>query len=128
MAESRIHAVDHVHLEAPPEAREGLCWFYNELIGLTELAAGEGGDGVLRFKSGQLELRIRLSPDARVEPVDERATFFVSSLAEAEAELRERRMTYELLRGFDWTDRRISVLDPAGNRVCLRRDPSGMPL
>ncbi len=125
MGESRIHAVDHVHLEAPPEALEGLRWFYGELVGLKELSSE---DGRLCFKSGLLELRIRLSPEAVVEPVDERATFFVASLTEVSAELRERHIEYELLRGFDSTDRRLTLVDPGGNRVCLRRDPSRMPL
>lgn len=119
MRTGRIQAVDHVHLEAPVGSEPSLRWFYGELLDLAEMPPGEG---VLRFRSERIELRIRLCSEPAIEAIDERVTVAVRSLRVVEDLLQERKTPYERFRGLDWTDRRLSLLDPAGNRVVIRRD------
>ncbi|MCO6436995.1 MAG: hypothetical protein J5J06_07900 [Phycisphaerae bacterium] len=127
MIESRIVAVDHVHLEASPEACENLRWFYGELAGLTDLQPDEWQGELLRFKSERIELRIRLTPEPRLEQIAHTATILVDSLDLACEQLLERRIAFDRLSNVAFTDRRISLLDPGGNRVAFKqRWPFGM--
>lgn len=121
MDESRIQAVDHVNLEAPNGREEGLRWFYGEVAQLEEVAS-DGADPLrLCFKSGQIELRVHCVPSPRVEPIECRATVFVDSLATAVEQLEERRVPFTRLSGLLYSDRRVEVHDPAGNRVALKQ-------
>lgn len=101
-----------------------MSWFYGEFLGLP-LMPGGGGDAagarILRFKSERFELRIGLVQDAVVEPVACRLTIEVPSLEESAAALDEHRYPYDWLRGLRFTDQAIMLLDPAENRVILRR-------
>ena len=134
MRESRIVAVDHVNLEAPLGVEELVRWFYADLCGLDPVGkssvgeADEGGDpdggageGIeLRFRSEQLEVRIRIRRRPRIESVACRLTIRVEDLHETREQLEERRIPYEALTGVTYSDRRIAVLDPAGNRIELK--------
>lgn len=120
MWESRIIAVDHVNVEAPPGAADGLRWFYGEVCLLDEVDASVGG-AKLVYRSGRIELRIHLLGSPVVEPVDCRVGILVPELSEATELLEERRVGYDTLSGLTWTDQRISLLDPGGNRVELRQ-------
>jgi catechol 2,3-dioxygenase-like lactoylglutathione lyase family enzyme len=51
-----------------------------------------------------------------------RVTIAVPSLAEAVQRLDERSVAYERLTGILFTDRRLQVLDPAGNRVEFKQE------
>lgn len=121
MKPSRIQAVDHVNMEAPLGVEDGLRWFYGEVVGLEEIPPARGTEPVLCFRSGNLELRIRLLPRPNVDPMDGRLTLMVQFLSEAKRLLDERHVSYEPLHGLDWTDRRVSLLDPGGNRVELKQ-------
>lgn len=121
MIESRIVAVDHVHLEASPEACENLRWFYGELTGLTDLQPKEWQGELLRFKSERIELRIRLTQMPRLEQIAHAATILVVSLDETCALLDDRRLPFDRLSSVAFSDRRISLLDPGGNRVALKQ-------
>jgi hypothetical protein len=78
--------------------------------------------GTLRFRSARVELRILLKPDPDVDPVRRRAVVSVRSLEAVAATLDERGMAYTRLSGLTWTDRRLSLLDPGGNRVELKQE------
>lgn len=118
---NRILAVDHVHLEAPLGCEEELRWFYGELAGLDEQPP-EGDDGtLLRFRDAEWEVRITLTAEPKTEATAERVTLAVASLFEAKEMLIERKIRFEQISGTTWTDRRLSVLDPAGNRVGIKR-------
>ncbi|UCF34178.1 MAG: hypothetical protein JSV78_02515 [Phycisphaerales bacterium] len=119
---SRIQAVDHIHIEATLECAEELRWFYGELAGLEEVQEDGVEATVLRFRSAQVEIHIHLVEEPEIETVDERVTVAVPSFAAVKQELQERRVPFQLIRGVTWTDQRLSLLDPAGNRVALRRE------
>lgn len=127
----RLIAVSHVHLEAAPGIEPELHWFYGDLIGLRLVevslspseagAAGLAEADTIRFRSDRTELRIKVTEDPDVDPIACRAYFEVPFLAEVAEVLDERKYEYELCQGLRFTDRYLSLLDPAGNRVILRR-------
>ncbi len=122
MLESRIVAVDHVTLEAPRESENDLRWFYGELATLDEVvAAAEWGRRIV-FKSLRIELRIDLRESPKVDPIDCRLTVRVPLLDEVIEQLEDRKIEFQPISGIHWTDRRITLLDPGGNRVELRKD------
>lgn len=116
MFESRIVAVDHVNLEAPVATEEEIRWFYGE-VGLLDEVQAVSTTERLVFKSARIELRVRLREHPRVEAIDCRVAILVPSLSEATDLLDDRKVPYESHSGIRWTDRRISLLDPGGNRV-----------
>ncbi len=120
MLDSRIVAVDHVNLEASPGAGEAMRWFYGEVCQLDEVET-DGSEARLLYKSARIELRVAFVDQPSVESVDCRVAILVPEMAEATDLLDERRVDYDTLSGLDWTDRRVSLLDPAGNRVELRQ-------
>lgn len=127
----RLIGVSHVHLEAAPGIEPELHWFYGDLIGLRQVDAGPSPSGAgaaglteantIRFRSDRIELRIKVTEDPDVEPIACRAYFEVPLLPEVTAVLDERKYEYELFQGLRYTERYLSLLDPAGNRVILRR-------
>ncbi len=123
---SQIVAVDHVELEGVPGAVTDLLWLYQDLVGLTLMAsesvepAAPPGT-LLRFRSGNIELRYRLRSDPVVEAVACRLTVEVPLLGRIEAVLLERSWPYQRLRGLSRTDRRLSLLDPGGNRIEIKQ-------
>ena len=120
MRQSRIVGVDHVHLDAGVGTLEILRWFYGELVGLEEVET-RIEESQLRFRSEHLEIRIRLSSNPEIDSVRSRVTILVPSLIETAAQLDERSLEYQRISGINFTDRRLSMLDPAGNRVELRQ-------
>lgn len=76
---------------------------------------------MIRFRSDRMELRIKVTEDPDIEPIACRAYFEVPFLNEVMEDLEERKYPHELFRGLRYTDRHVSLLDPAGNRVILRR-------
>ncbi len=120
MGWSRIRAIDRVRLEASPEVVDGLRWFYGEVAGLeADLASSPGR---LCFKSGRIELTINLVDRPKIERIARVATISVRSLAEVGEMLDEAGVPYDRSRGLSYTDRRIWVHDPAGNRVELKQE------
>ena len=128
MSDSRIHAVDHVHIEAGKGQEDDLDWFYGDLGGLERLPDSTGSPTRIRFRSAQLELRIDLVDRPRVEGVGCRVTLLVTSLEETMAALDERALAYVWLRDLMWTSRRIETHDAAGNRVAFKQEWPNAPL
>lgn len=121
MEPSRIHAVNHVELEAPYGADDSIRWFYAEVAGLDEMPADGDAPARIRFKSERIELRLKLVDRPVVEQVAVRVTIGVRSLAETEALLEERKVPYECVSGISFTDRVVLAKDPAGHLVAFRR-------
>ncbi len=121
MKPSQINAIDRVTLEAPEGVEEELCWFYGDLVGLTQDLA-EPQDGELCFRSAHVELRIEIKAAPKIESNRRRTTVSVAALQWVMDRLDERRIGYTRVSGLGWTDRRISLLDPAGNRVELKQE------
>ncbi|MCH7591269.1 MAG: hypothetical protein IH989_00615 [Planctomycetes bacterium] len=128
MRHSRIQAVDHVNVESPHGLDDELRWFYGEVAELEERPPeATMGPGIC-FRSERIELRIRFSPEPRIESVECRVIVGVPSIDEAAERLSERKTPFQRLSGLAWSDRRIQVLDPAGNRVELRQAQRDIPL
>ncbi len=131
IARGRLIAVNHVHLQAAPSEAERLEWFYGQVIGLRRLGAAtvesESTAEGLRFVSDRVELRIGLVEHPQVESVAFTALFEVPSLVHVAEVLAEQRYEFQWHRGLQFTDRHLSLLDPAGNRVQIRRQwPAGL--
>ena len=121
MRPSQIIAVDTVAMQAPSAARERLIWFYRDLVGLTFIE-DTLNSGCLRFRSALLELRIVLDDVARVDAVRRQALVSVRSIEDTALALDEEGIAYERVSGWGWSDRRLSLLDPGGNRVELKQE------
>ena len=119
---NRIRAIDHVRLEAPCGIEAALRWFYGDIGGLEPASSELEVVGRLCFKSGRLELLIDLLERPRIDPVATRLTILVPSLEEAAAVLDEHSVRYQRISGVMFTDRRLAMLDPAGNRVELKQE------
>lgn len=121
MHDSRILAVDHVHLDVPSGLTEKLVWFYGEVGGLAQVVRGGDEPFILRFRSGRLEIRFREWDDPAIDGMACRVTILVDSLSAVRELLEEADVEYSRLSGTLETDRRLSVLDPAGYRVELKQ-------
>ena len=128
MRHSRIQAVDHVNIESPFGLDDKLRWFYGEVAELEERPPDAKMGAGICFRSERIELRIRFSPEPRIESVECRVLVGVSSIDEAAERLVERKTPFQPLSGLAGSDRRIQVLDPAGNRVELRQAHRDIPL
>jgi catechol 2,3-dioxygenase-like lactoylglutathione lyase family enzyme len=118
----RLVAVNHVELEAPPDLADAMTWFYGDLLQLAQIRTNdESTTNVLRFRSDRLELRVTLTDDPKIESVDRRACVEVPSIEDVAAILEDRKYEFSWHRGLQLTDRSLELLDPAGNRVEVRR-------
>ncbi len=122
MKQSRILAIEHVNLEAAPGLNEDLTWFYTEVAGLDRLDNVCVDAPQMCFKSARIELRFHIKEDPRIDPVACRLAILVRCLPETIDLLVERKIAYESLCGLTFMDRRITVLDPAGNRLELKQE------
>ncbi len=124
----RLIAVNDVEIEARSGIEEKLCWFYDVVAGLPLVGDRRAVDDVsgscdeLRFRSDRLELRIHIVENPAVVGVDRRVHVAVGALKEVCDLLDEDGYEYSACRGMRFTDRYLSLLDPAGNRVEFRRD------
>ncbi len=125
MEPSRIQAVDHVNLEAPYGVDEGMRWFYAEVAVLEEVSCDDPATNRLCFISRQIELRVNFVDSPDIDPLEPRVTILVPSLSEVAEQLEERSVPYTTLTGLMYTDRRLEVHDPAGNRVVLKQETHG---
>ena len=128
MNESWIQAVDHVHLQAGLGLEDDLEWFYGEVAQLDCLPRDPESPGQVRFRSHRLELRIELCERPLIEAVACRVTLRVASLEDTTAALAERAVPFEPQTSTMWTDRRLEVLDPGGNRVAFKQEWPFAPL
>ncbi|HOW71329.1 MAG TPA: hypothetical protein PKY77_12065 [Phycisphaerae bacterium] len=119
METPRILAIDDVHLWSPPDAVEETQAFYVDLLGFDLLPRG-GGAEVMRFRgwprSGP-KLVIQLGADPALAPVRRQVLIQVADLVDFAVSLGERRIPFEQAHGWSFYDRRLTMLDPAGNRV-----------
>ena len=76
----------------------------------------------LCFKSEQIELRIRIKALPRIDPIGCNVVILVASLDAVIERLEERKQLYQRLSGLAFTQRRLGLLDPAGNRVELKQE------
>ena len=127
MPESRIQAVDHVHIDAHVADSDRIRWFYAEVALLDEVEPTDRPGDRLCFKSERIELRIGLKEDPRIDGVAVGVTIAVASLEQVEEMLRDNRMLVEKISGLNWTNVRLHTLDPSGNRVELIKQPHWAP-
>ena len=104
-----------------PETADKLRWFYTEVGGLDEVPGEDGDEPRLRFRSERIELQIHLLENPEMDWAGPPVTLAVDSLEETAELLDETKTPYQLLTGVLWTDRRLAVNDPAGNRVELKQ-------
>lgn len=120
----QIEAVEHVRMRARADLRDRLLWFYRE-IAMLDLVADGMDSGCLRLKSSLIELRIEFVEDPivdpTVDPMVRRMTLRIPSLDVAADLLTENKIEFARIAGISWTDQRLVVHDPAGNRVEFRR-------
>ncbi len=119
MRPSQIQAIERINMQAAPEVRDRLIDFYGELVGLEPI---ESDASVLRFKSASLELWIAMTPDFAPDGNRRRALFSVRSLPTTAKLLLEEGIDYLPISGMNFTDRRLSLLDPGGNRIELKQE------
>lgn len=127
MPQSRIQAVNHVHIDACMADFDRIRWFYAEVLLLDEMGPTDGPSDRLCFKSERIELRIQLMADPRIDGIGVSVTIAVDSLEQVEEVLLENKMLVEKISGMSWTDVRLHTLDPSGNRVELRKQPHWAP-
>ena len=118
---SRLVAIDDVEIESRLGIEARLRWFYGRVAGLSEVAKSSPQTNELRFKSERIELRITMVEGPRIEATALRVSIVVASLAGVAEVLDGCRYPVVWYRGLYHTDRYLSLLDPAGNRVELRR-------
>ncbi|MBN1347269.1 MAG: hypothetical protein JXQ73_31555 [Phycisphaerae bacterium] len=114
----RIQAISDVRIEARPELKGDLHFFYVELLGLE---AVEGEPGMLCFQTDRLRVHVLMTPEAQPSPMRRRLVLEVPSLDRMAGKLEEEDIDYDRYRGLRLTDQRIFVLDPADNRVELKQ-------
>ncbi len=120
----RLVAIADVFIESHPSLFEQMHWFYGELIDLRTAATihdrGEPPTEI-RFRSDRHDLCIALTDFPKIESIDVRVICEVPSLEDVTDQLTERKYDHDRLHGLAHTDRRLHLLDPAGNRVEIRR-------
>lgn len=124
----QIEAVEHIQMRARADLRDRLLWFYRE-IAMLDPVADHVDSGCLRLKSSLIELRIELVEDSAIDPMVDptvnpmarRMTLRIPCLDVAADLLSEHKIEFAFISGISWTDRRLVVHDPAGNRVEFRR-------
>jgi len=121
MKPSRIHAVEHIHLEAPLGLDDDLIWFYTEVGCMEHVARGAGVEGDLRFKSSLIEVKFHVVDAPKIDAVARRLTLIVPSLRDTEELLEEHRIAFTTQRGLEFTDQRLVLNDPVGYRLELRQ-------
>jgi len=121
MKESRIVAVDHIHLDAQNGLEETMRWFYEELAELQSID-NEGYYGALMgFKSERIKLWLHFHDAPTLDPIPIRVTILVESIETVVEILEQRLHGFVLARGLSMSQREISTLDPSGNRVIFRQ-------
>jgi catechol 2,3-dioxygenase-like lactoylglutathione lyase family enzyme len=119
METPRILAIDDVHLWSPPAAMEETQDFYVDLLGFDVLPRDGSGQAVRfrgRPRSGpKLVISLGVAPEST--PARRQVLIQVADLTGFAASLGERGVSYEEVQGWSFYDRRLTMLDPAGNRV-----------
>jgi len=118
-SEPRIVAVSDVRMSALPRAVADLRAFYNEMIGLEFLQDDSSGN-LLAFRGHQKtgpRLLIQLASTSRSTRLRRQLLLETKSLAALAESAQDRRVVCMWSHGWTYYDRRLIMLDPAGNRV-----------
>lgn len=117
----KLLAIDDVHLTARLEARQRLSEFYVGLLGFEQLPDQAGAPQItLRgLPRAGPRLVISLTADLPDKPPRTQALIQVPSLRSCADALAERRIEYVWSTGWFFYDRRLTLLDPGGNRIEL---------
>ncbi len=121
MKESRIVAVDHVHLEAHSGLEEPMLWFYGELAELETIDSERYYRASLGFKSERIKLWLHFHDTPHLDSVMTRVTILVETLETVVEILEQRKHDFIVARGLSMSEREISTLDPSGNRVIFKQ-------
>lgn len=119
---SRIEAVEDVHREGLPETRDSLSWFYTTVCDLKDETVGPTSNQLRFGSTGPVRLLINLTKRPIVHSEGFAVVIAVSSIEGAVERLEEQGFPLTWEHGVDWADRRVCTLDPAGNRVELKRN------
>ena len=122
MKPSRIQAIDHVHLEAPPACAEELRWFYTAVGALEEVDPPTPEGNGLTFQSARIELRISLVPTPRIDSARRRLALAIPNLEDTANLLEDRDYRFWWEHALEWSGRRIRLHDPAGHVVELKQE------
>lgn len=117
----RLDAVDHVIVEARPDCATRVAWFYDDILGLEQRRRLDDTGAVLRFRSDRLELRVQLVDSPYIHPADTRIHLSVPALDDVTDLLDDNKYEYGWIRGLQFTDRQVVMLDPAGHRIAVRQ-------
>jgi hypothetical protein len=118
MQTPRILAIADIQITSPPDRAEDLIAFYTELVGLDRVA-DKSDDLRMTFRGYPRRgpwIVVRLDTSAG-EANRRRVQIQMASLQECADRLADARIAREELQGWAFYDRRICVLDPAGNLV-----------
>ncbi len=121
MKESRIVAVEHVHLDARAGLEEPTQWFYGELADLESIENEGYYRASIGFKSERIKLWLHFQDVPNIDSVPVRVTILVESLENVVEILEQRQQEFVIARGLSMSEREISTLDPSGNRVIFKQ-------
>lgn len=121
MRRTEVIAINPVVMEAHPDRAERLAWFYVHMVGLRARTPSHGHDDTFEFDADLGQLRIHLKPDARTSPNARKALVAVPNLPAVAARLSKSHLPFNTIRDFCFTGRKLSLLDPGGNRLELQQ-------
>jgi hypothetical protein len=117
---SHILAIDDVRLAAVPDLSAEVETFYTKRLGLERLRTAEPDIMVFRgYPRSGPRLMVKLTDDLAREPSRRLARIQVKSLDGLLEDIEKESCPREWVRGLSLYERRLSVLDPAGNRLEL---------
>ena len=121
MDTARLLAIDDVHLAAPPTTVADMVAFYTELIGLEHVSDESVGEEVMfrGYPHGGPRLIVNLIQERAARTLRRQVLIRIASLTDCADQMTERRTPFVWLHGWSFYDRRLTAVDPGGNRVEL---------
>lgn len=113
----RILAIADVNISAPPGRNDGIVDFYQSLLGLTCVLSESADDRLVFRGSHATGPRLIVSLSHGPRPERPRILIEVESLVALAEQFDERRLAHAWSQGWYYYDCRLSLPDPAGNRV-----------
>jgi len=119
----RLLAVGPVTIDAQWRLRAETEQFYAVLIGLgwPQVVVEPSGWGLLAFDLDGPDLRVRLTRRPRIWANRPRVVIEIPDLHGLCCRLRAEDVPYQFMHGWCWTDQRIGLWDPSGNRLEVKR-------
>jgi len=114
-------AIGDVHLATPPSAAAEVIAFYSELIGFEQVTDESSGPEVTfrGWPHSGPRLIVHVSKEPAARSLGRQVLIRTASLTDLADELSERRIRFVWSRGWSFYDRRLTAVDPGGNRVEL---------